>query len=230
MPREDFCFTYYDGDAARDKAHMSRLERGAYDDLISAQRKFGPLTLAQIKKVLSRDFEECWPSLEMVMRQQEDKFFIEWVAKSVEKMKQHAKKQKENSLKRWGNKNQQLALPPSSQTDAMGMPLEYEDEDGKENKQKEAPLGSEKVVAIANKVWGDLIWREQICLGQSIPATDLKKWMAQFNASVANDYVVNFDVGSYKKMLQGWIAKQKAKGRMITSPEMIGGATPLKKL
>ncbi len=39
MAKEDFCFTYYDGDAARDMAHMNRLERGAYTDVIISQRK-----------------------------------------------------------------------------------------------------------------------------------------------------------------------------------------------
>ena len=56
MAKEDFCFTYYDGDAARDTTHMNRIERGAYHDLIISQRKFGHLTIDQVKKILGRDF------------------------------------------------------------------------------------------------------------------------------------------------------------------------------
>lgn len=97
MAKEDFCFTYYDGDAARDKAHMDRLERGAYDDIISAQRKKGRLSLDDIKKVLSKDFERCWPSLEWILKKDtENKYFIEWVENSIEKMRKHAKKQSDN--------------------------------------------------------------------------------------------------------------------------------------
>lgn len=103
MAKEDFCFNYYDGDAARDKAHMNRLERGAYDDIISAQRKRGHLSLEDIKKVLSSDFDTCWPALEWVLLQDPDgKYYIEWVDKSIEKMRRHSEKQKKNVLKRWG--------------------------------------------------------------------------------------------------------------------------------
>lgn len=232
MAKEDFCFTYYDGDAARDKAHMTRLERGAYDDLISAQRKFGHLTLTQIKKVLSRDFEECWPALEMILKVDEnEKYFIEWVMRSVEKMKTHSKIQKEKSEKYWKDKKlrdthgKATGIPRDQSGIALGVPLEDEDGSGLE---KREPLGSEKVKAIAKKVWEDKIWQEQICMGQSMSTTELGKWMAQFNASVANDHINDFDVGAYKKMIQGWISLQKSKGRKIESIGPVSSGPPLK--
>lgn len=93
MAKEDFCFTYYDGDAARDKAHMDRLERGAYDDLISAQRKFGHLSKALIEKVLGHDFERCWGALEIILKQDDDeKYFVEWLQNSETKSKNWADK------------------------------------------------------------------------------------------------------------------------------------------
>lgn len=105
MAKEDFCFTYYDGDAARDKAHMTRLQRGAYDDIISAQRKRGHLSIEDIQRVLSKDFEECWPALEWILKiDAEQKYFIEWVDKSIEKMRKHAQNQKERIEKYWANK------------------------------------------------------------------------------------------------------------------------------
>jgi hypothetical protein len=86
MAKSDFCFTYYDGDAARDMAHMNRLERGAYTDIMISQRKFGHLTLDQIKKILGKDFEECFPAVELVLQVDNDgKFFIEWVDTSTNK-------------------------------------------------------------------------------------------------------------------------------------------------
>lgn len=102
MAKEDFCFTYYDGDAARDKAHMNRLQRGAYDDIISAQRKRGHLTIEDIKRVLSGDFEACWSALEWVLLKDEDsKYFIEWVDTSVKKGKANSKKNKDRIEEYW---------------------------------------------------------------------------------------------------------------------------------
>lgn len=99
MAKIDFCFTYYDGDAARDMAHMNRLERGGYTDIIISQRKFGRLTIEQIKKILGRDFEEIWPSIELVMVEEEGKFFIEWVENSLIKMRLESKCNSENGSK-----------------------------------------------------------------------------------------------------------------------------------
>jgi hypothetical protein len=102
MAKEDFCFTYYDGDAARDTTHMNRLERGAYHDFIISQRKFGHLTLDQVKKILGKDFNECWPAMELIMKTDPDgKFYIEWLHTSITKSKKHSKKQTDNVNKRY---------------------------------------------------------------------------------------------------------------------------------
>lgn len=102
MAKEDFCFTYYDGDAARDTTHMNRLERGAYHDLVLSQRKFGHLSLDQVKKVLGRDFTECWPAIELILKIDDDgKYFIEWLEISILKARRHSKKQKGNVTKRY---------------------------------------------------------------------------------------------------------------------------------
>jgi thioesterase domain-containing protein len=101
MAKEDFCFTYYDGDALRDMSHMNRLERGAYNDLVLQIRKFGRITLEQIKKILGKDFESCWDSIELVLKKDADgKFFIEWLEMSLKKMRAHAKIQSQNGKKK----------------------------------------------------------------------------------------------------------------------------------
>lgn len=100
MAKEDFCFTYYDGDAARDMAHMNRLERGAYSDLIVSQRKFGHLRLSLIKKTLGNDFDDVWESLEIILKKDEEgKYYIEWLDNSVEKMKKQSCHQSNNGKK-----------------------------------------------------------------------------------------------------------------------------------
>jgi hypothetical protein len=44
---------------------------------------------------------------------------------------------------------------------------------------------------------------------------ELKKWMAQFNASVCNDPIADFSNGKYKKIFRGWLASEIGKGRSI---------------
>lgn len=143
MAKEDFCFTYYDGDAARDKAHMTRLERGAYDDLISAQRKRGHLSIEDIRRVLSKDFNECWPSLEWILRKDaEEKYFIEWVDKSIAKMRANSKKQKEKVEKRWNKCTE--TIPRYNNGKETVVPFyEYENgnEDGIVNEFEEGGMG-----------------------------------------------------------------------------------------
>lgn len=118
MAKEDFCFTYYDGDAARDTTHMNRLDRGAYHDLILAQRKFGHLTFDQIKKVLGRDFNECWPAIELIMKTDSDgKYYVEWLDNSIKRMRKHSTKQSENVSKRYQNSTKSIPNP------TKGVPL-----------------------------------------------------------------------------------------------------------
>jgi hypothetical protein len=101
MAKADFCFTYYDGDAARDMSHMNRLERGGYTDIIISQRKFGRLSLDQIRKILGHDFDACWPAIELVMKKELDKYSIEWLMNSEAKAKKHSTKQRENVSNRY---------------------------------------------------------------------------------------------------------------------------------
>lgn len=103
MAKEDFCFTYYDGDAARDMQHMDRLCRGAYTDLVIMQRKTENcmLSIPHIKVVLGSDYEKCWPSLSFILKQDGDFFYIEWVKNSVKKMKENSKIQAEKIKEYW---------------------------------------------------------------------------------------------------------------------------------
>lgn len=140
MAKEDFCFTYYDGDAARDKAHMNRLERGGYEDLITSQRKFGHLSLLLIKKTLGGDFEDIWEALEIILKKDEEgKYFVEWLENSIIKMKKQSVHQSENGSK--GGRPKKAAENPNetqpiTQTPNKKKPLENEDgnEDEDENR------------------------------------------------------------------------------------------------
>lgn len=73
------------------------------------------------------------------------------------------------------------------------------------------PLGGELVKKIANDVFKDTIWKEQISMANFLKPNELKIWMAQFNASIMNDVIENFNTNSYKKMFGGWLKTQQAK-------------------
>jgi hypothetical protein len=138
MAKSDFCFTYYDGDAARDMSHMNRLERGAYTDLIISQRKFGHLTKEQIKKTLGNDFGSVWESISLVLKtDQNAKYYIEWLDNSEKKAKTHSKLQ---SDKRKGKTKQEpiknQTEPNENKTQPLGDGSGYVD-DIEENNKKE---------------------------------------------------------------------------------------------
>lgn len=197
MAKEDFCFTYYDGDAARDKAHMTRLERGGYDDIISAQRKFGHLTIDVIKRVLGSDFISCWTNIELVMRQDEDgKYFIEWVDRSLQIMRAGSKKQKDKITQYWADvksgkiqrkqKTNTTEIPQNKKTDTVDIPLENDNGDENIHFEKVGTEGktfSEKEVdvdLILEKVMLDTPYREA-CEIAGYPPGKLERWMNAFN-------------------------------------------------
>lgn len=146
MAKEDFCFTYYDGDAARDMQHMDRLCRGAYNDLVIMQRKVGKLTMEHIKAVLGSDFEKCWPPLSYILKSDGDKFYIDWVENSVQKMKKNAARQKEKVEKYWNSEEgkKRKKIPNAFQNDTVVskkntdvIPLENGNGNGNEDVEEE---------------------------------------------------------------------------------------------
>lgn len=157
VAKEDFCYTHYDGDEARDMAHMNRLERGAYTDIRVFQRKIGHLSLDQIKKVLSKDFDECWPAIELVLKQDsEGKYYIEWLENSMTRAKKHSTKQSENG-KNGGrppknkpneNPNETQTKPNHNPTESQKKPLGDGDEYGYEEESKEGGVGETIPVGI----------------------------------------------------------------------------------
>lgn len=113
---KDPAFLFYDGDAARDVSHMNRLERGCYFDFIQAQKKFGPLTLSVIQKILGKDFSECWPALKICLTCVEDMFFISWLKDSIEKRQKYSEGRAKN---RKGSKQFKIETPEATYVEHM---------------------------------------------------------------------------------------------------------------
>ena len=215
MAKEDFCFTYYDGDAARDKAHMSRLERGAYDDLISAQRKRGHLSLDDIKKVLSKDFENCWPSMEWILKKDDEgKFFIEWVDKSLEKMRRQSEVQKEKVNKYWKDKKKDTNhILRSNNSISLEEPIVNEDEDVNEDVNRSSSFEKYKKLlwtdakkSFLNSTDG---WLYQFCTEKKIEERILKKSMEEFitNIELQEDFK---DLRGLRNHFLNWFNKKQS--------------------
>jgi hypothetical protein len=102
---KDPAFLYYDGDAAKDVSHMNRLERGCYFDLIQAQRKFRGFTVEQARKILGKDFSECWDAITLILECENDVYFIPWVRESLLKRAEFKEIQRERIQNYWDKKN-----------------------------------------------------------------------------------------------------------------------------
>jgi hypothetical protein len=87
---KDPAFLFYPGDAAEDVSHMNRLERGAYFDIVQSQKKFGPLSITLIKKILGKDFDSVWDALKICLTYEKDMYFIAWLQDSIEKRKKYS--------------------------------------------------------------------------------------------------------------------------------------------
>lgn len=144
MAKADFCFNFYDGDAARDMAHMNRLERGAYMDVMIQQRQRGHLSTEDLKKFLSRDFDAVWQALEWVLKKDHDgKFFIEWLEASELRSKTHSKLQKE---RRSGKPKSNPVTPKIKSGQPPVEPVGYGDGYGDESVIEIGNVGENSVV------------------------------------------------------------------------------------
>jgi hypothetical protein len=108
---KDPAFLFYPADASQDTQFMNRLERGAYFDLVKGQRMYGGFTVVQLRKILGNDFESVWPSLELVLEFDGERYFVGWLRLSISKRDSYSEKQSERVKKRWHNDGNTVVLP-----------------------------------------------------------------------------------------------------------------------
>ena len=102
---KDPAFLFYPADASEDTQFMNRLERGAYFDLVKSQRLFHGFTVVQLRKILGKDFDEVWPSVELILKREGEEYFIGWVRESIVKREEYSKKQSDRVYKRYNHGN-----------------------------------------------------------------------------------------------------------------------------
>jgi hypothetical protein len=215
MAKEDFCFTYYDGDALRDMSHMNRLERGGYNDIVLQQRKFGWLTIDQIKKILGKDFDEIWPSVNLVLifDEIEKKYYVDWLHKSVQKMRTHSKLQSERAKNSRKKAEQE---PNGNQTEAEPMPQASLKEDGNGDGYV---IGIENIKVsrekIEESIFTDEVFIEQLKLAHR--GKDLRRAFAECYLHHSNSPRPPTELWEWRQKLNTWLTikgdeKKKANG------------------
>jgi len=152
MSRTDPAFLFYPGDASEDTQMMNRLERGAYFDILKAQKRFEKFTFDQLKKVLGKDFETVWPALQICLTCEEDMYFIRWVSDSIQRWREYSESRRSNRKSKEKHflndkletNNQDMNKICSSHVDHMG----NENGNGIENinSEKTGVIGEEKTI------------------------------------------------------------------------------------
>lgn len=217
---KDPAFLFYPGDWLGGTMGFSFEIKGCYFELLVYQfNNGGKFTEAQAKQVLNSSFDVAWPLLKQKFRKDGDSYFSQRLNEEIERRKKFTESRRINGL-------QPKTIIKDIEASAKDM------EAVNENRIVLEEIGSEKVKLIANEVWKDQIWKEQICLGLSVSMEELKKWLAQFNSSIASDKIPGFDKGKYKKMSRGWISTQKVKGVTVESGSLVkkSDSAPLKLL
>ncbi len=134
MAGRDPAFLYYDADVALDVAHMDRLERGCYFDLVQMYRKYHGYTMVQIRKILGIDYDRCWNAIELVLvyEESDQKYHVPWLRQSLEKKAQRNEKQRKNVQTRWdkekarkaeGKSGNTTVIPPYENGNTKNIPI-----------------------------------------------------------------------------------------------------------
>lgn len=182
---KDPAFLFYPGDASEDTQHMNRLERGAYFDILKAQKKFDKFTIEQIKKFLGSDFEKCWPALELVLKKENEFYYIEWVAEKIAARKNFSESRRKNRAKKEYIKTHvEDIIKTSSSYDHH---MVNGNGDGIENVKVEGPGEGNFSIAdetdvdlLLEKVFRDPDYR-MMCEQAGYPPAKLERWMSAFN-------------------------------------------------
>lgn len=188
------------------------------------------LTVSAIAKDLNEDFELVKSVIEKCISYKLF-FLVDDNKLTANRVKRNLDKRKEiSNIRSEAGKNGAIAkqkkaiakqkLPNAEQEQAIVQQNQAKERKGKERnnteEEEEGPeiqiVGTDLAVSTARLVWDDQKWREAICMGQTISEKDLMKWMSQFNASVANDPIPDFNAARYKKLFGGWLNTQKGKG------------------
>ncbi len=118
--------------------------------------------------------------------------------------------EKNNNSKQFDKQNDN----PVSNPDSNNIRIQ---EDKKDNTTTAVvEMGIVFIKEIANEVWKDKKWIEELCIGCGLTSVGAKDWMRQFNLSISQDTIEGFNAKRYKKMFQGWLRVKLGGGQKVT--------------
>lgn len=95
---KDPAFLFYPNDWAGGTQWMTRLERGAYLDLLLYQVSNTCFSLDDAKRVLGADFDACWPRIKEKFLEKNGKFFNAKLTEVIEKRRNFTESRRNNRL------------------------------------------------------------------------------------------------------------------------------------
>jgi uncharacterized protein YdaU (DUF1376 family) len=218
---------FYTQDFLVGSSMLTPLQKGHYITLLCYQQQSptGSLPLKTIQSLMKKDFDKQWPAIKEKFLQDDNGFYNQRMRSEMERRSRYSESRRNN------RKPNICKSYDSTYVPHMENENENENNKGGVGEKQKPPLGSEKVSGIANDCWGDKNWRDQLCIGLNIKnEQELKRWMAQFNSSISNDFVSGFNSSSYKKMIRGWILTQQRKGVTVEQKEQENPNYRLKKI
>ena len=234
---KDPAFLFYPGDYLRDTQCLSENAQVAYDRIMCEHMRnickdvsnIG-ITKDKLKFFTKRLNEDELNDLMNVLVKSGDIYQIEWVAISICKRKAYSENRAEN---RKGKKKEHMKTYDSHMVNENeninvleGIEGVGEKGDNGTTKHESKIVGTDLAIDTAKQVWADQRWIENVCIGNQLNPEDLKKWMAQFNASICNDVMPDFDAAKYKKLFGGWLNRQRAKGYKLPYTSVQQKSTP----
>lgn len=158
---KDPAFLFYPGDYLRDTQNLSEKAQVAYDRIMCEHMRNICITHKQHKFFIKRLNDDEREELEMVLKEVEGGFCIEWVAESISNRKDYSESRRSN---RAGKKKEDMKVISKTYVSHM----ENENE----------------IIVIYNKdcelFLNDEIWIEQVCKRFSLNPNPCKTEMKQF--------------------------------------------------
>lgn len=214
---------------------LTRQEKGAYMDLLTAQFNSGHLTETQIRKLLGND-QGLWGTVlrEKFVVDSNGSYFNQRLEDEINKRKAFVASRGVNGSK--GGRPKKPYDKPSDKPYAKATDNLLVNENGNKEgiggagEKEGVPIGSDQASIIGNKAWNDQRWVANVCMGNQLKPDDLLKWMAQFNASICNDVMPDFSESKYKKIFGGWLNTQRSKGYKLPDQSQTTPQSPTLKI
>lgn len=208
---KDPAFLFYPNDWLGGTMGMTFEQKGAYMELLMLQFNRGHMTEHMIGQTVGclwddlkdkfiKDDNGCWYNLRLQEEKIKRKLYVDSRLTNKSGKNQYTKKDAHMT-----SHMEDVDVVNNNTTININTVVKKEDKE----------LGIILVKEVANKVWADKAWIETLCMSNGLKLEGTKDWMAQFNLSVSQDAIPEFDEKRYKKLFGGWLRMKLSGGQKI---------------